>query len=399
MPYSIRHVALAAALLGAVSPLPAQKAPALFDPGTVQEIRLYLHPNDWATLQTNYLENTYYQADFVWQDQQLPAVGIRSRGRGSRNANKPGLRVDFNRFVPGQQLLGLKSIVLDNMSQDPSFVKERLSMALFARMGIPAPREAFCRLFINDRYHGLYAVVESIDKEFLKRTLGEDEGYLYEYSWSSEYYFNDLGEDPAAYVPLPFKPETHEQNPNPAALVAMVRAINHAPDESFVEEVSQYLDPRQFLTYLAVEAFIAEHDGMAGYVGMNNFYLYQMKDSARHVFISWDKDSPFWEYEQSPVWNLELNVLSRRLLERPEYRAFYFDTLQTMALESGGEENWMFQDSVFAHDLISGAVADDPNKPLGYGDFESELVYVQNFLRARTGAILQQLDELRNPTQ
>jgi spore coat protein CotH len=398
MSHSVLYVALALAALPAwAATADPQRTAELFDPNTVHEIRLYIHPNDWRTLQANFTENTYYQADFVWRDQAISSVGIRSRGRGSRDANKPGLRLDFNRYVNGQELFGLKSIILDNMAQDPSALRERLSMYLFARAGIPTPREAYCRLFINDQYWGLYSIIESIDKEFLQRTLGEDGGYLYEYSWIGEYYFQDLGDDPAGYVPLPFKPETHEDKPNPSALMAMIRTINQAPDESFEERVSEYLDPYQFLLYLAVEGFLAEHDGMTGAVGMNNFYLYQRKNSNQHVFIPWDKDSSFWEYEQPVMLNLELNVLARRLLATPKYRDYLLEYMQAIAAETGGEENWMFQESQFAYDLIRDAVENDSHKRFTYGEFEADIVYVQNFVRFRTQSMLAQLDELRKP--
>ena len=66
-----------------------------------------------------------------------------------------------------QTIAGLKSFVLDNLVQDPSMLKERLTMAFFRRMGLPAPREAHARLYINNQFSGLYAIVEAIDKGFV----------------------------------------------------------------------------------------------------------------------------------------------------------------------------------------------------------------------------------------
>ena len=68
--------------------------------------------------------------------------GVRSRGLGSRSGTKPGLRVDFDRYSSNQTFLGLKSLVLDNLTQDESGVKESVTMRLFARLGVPAPRES-----------------------------------------------------------------------------------------------------------------------------------------------------------------------------------------------------------------------------------------------------------------
>ena len=61
----------------------AQTASDFYSESEIQDIHLQVHPDDWAALKQNYLENTYYQAQFRWRDITLPSVGIRSRGSGS----------------------------------------------------------------------------------------------------------------------------------------------------------------------------------------------------------------------------------------------------------------------------------------------------------------------------
>ena len=141
---------------------------------TLQRLDLELHSADWAKLKENFQTNTYYPADMVWNGQTVRNVGIRSRGRGSRNANKPGLKIDFDRYSANQKFLGLKSLVLDNLTQDPSGIHETVSMAFYARLGIPTPRETHVRLYVRGEYIGLYALVESVDKDFLARMLRRD---------------------------------------------------------------------------------------------------------------------------------------------------------------------------------------------------------------------------------
>jgi spore coat protein CotH len=150
----------------------------LFDPTVIQELHLTVNSRDWVQLKEEFREDTYYLADVRWRDKVVRNAGIRSRGRGTRSGSKPGLRVDFNRYSAGQEFLGLKSIVLDNFLQDPSMIRERIAMLLFEEMGIRAPRETHARLFVNNEYVGLYAIVESVDKHFLERQFGEDDGYL-----------------------------------------------------------------------------------------------------------------------------------------------------------------------------------------------------------------------------
>ena len=120
------------------------------DGSVLHDIFLTINSRDWASLKEHFLDNTYYPCDFKWNGQTVRNIGIRSRGTGSRSGVKPGLRVDFNRYVTDQEFLGLKSFVLRNQTQDASNLHERLSMLLFKRMDLPASREASAKLFINN---------------------------------------------------------------------------------------------------------------------------------------------------------------------------------------------------------------------------------------------------------
>ncbi len=169
----------AAGALGHATTAVAQGVDEFFDPGTVQELRLTINSRDLRQIRENYGADTYYTADVQWRNIRVRNAGVRSRGGASRNGDKLGLRVDFDRYVGGQKFLSMKSFVLKNHWQDGSFMHEALAMAFFARMGQPASRESFCRLYINNEFQGLYSIVESVDNAYLARNLGENTGYLY----------------------------------------------------------------------------------------------------------------------------------------------------------------------------------------------------------------------------
>ena len=107
----------------------AQTTDDLFNPSRLQRLDLQLHSSDWSKLKENFQTNTFYPADIVWNGQTVRNAGIRSRGRGSRNPHKPGLKVDFDKYSANQKFLGLKSLVLDNLTQDPSGIHETVAMA------------------------------------------------------------------------------------------------------------------------------------------------------------------------------------------------------------------------------------------------------------------------------
>ena len=133
----------------------AQTSDDFFNPEVLQRVDLWMNSTDWAKLKAAFQENTYYPADVTWNGQTVRNVGIRSRGLGSRSSAKPGLRVDFDRYSDKQTFLGLKSFVLDNLTQDKSGIRETVAMRFLTRLGIPTPRETHTKLYINGTYSGL----------------------------------------------------------------------------------------------------------------------------------------------------------------------------------------------------------------------------------------------------
>src|SRR4029453_13508681 len=160
----VRALLVALALAGALPrPVAAQTGPAtpFFDDSVIHDLTITINSKDWQSLKDHWQENNYYPSDFKWQDVTVRNIGIRPRGNGSRNPVKIGLRVDFDRYTTDQKFLGMRSVILRNNTQDASNLREILSMAFFRRMGIPAPRASFARLYVNNSYVGLYTIVES----------------------------------------------------------------------------------------------------------------------------------------------------------------------------------------------------------------------------------------------
>jgi len=387
---------IALACAGLPPPACAQTAADLFDDSVLHEIRLWMHPHDWEFLKVHYLENTYYPADLQWGDEAAYDVGIRSRGLGSRSPLKPGLRVDINRYTKGQRFLGLNSFILDNAAQDPSFLREPLSMLLFRRMGFPAPREAYARLYVNNRYVGLYIIIDDITKDFLRRNFGEDDGYLYEYKWTDEYRFEYLGSDPQPYW-VKFKPVTHETKPDAAVLEEMIRLVNQASDQEFAARIGGFLEPKTLVTYLAVENYVAEFDGILGDWGMNNFYLYRRADQKRFTFIPWDKDVTMSRLDHPIDYHLDTNVLVRRLMAWPELAQTYVEALRAAALEAEGPGGWLDRRLDRAYRLVRSAALDDTAKGFSNEVFEDHVAAVREFVRNRAELILRQLEPALTP--
>lgn len=383
-----------------------------FDDTVLHEIRLAINSRDWDTLKTNYLANDYYPSDFKWGSHVVRNVGIRSRGLGSRSGVKPGLRIDFDRYTSNQKFLGLKSFVLRNNTQDQSNMHERVSMLFFRRMGMTAPREAHAQLYVNNVYSGLYTIVEAVDRAFLGKIFENDEGFLYKYDYNVDalpYYFEYKGPDPALYVPIPFKPETHESDPQPAPIVDMIRTVAEAGDAVFRAEIAQFLDLTKFIKQVAVENFLADYDGFVGNWGMNNFYLHRLQNQNLFTVIPWDKSEAF----RDPIYPIFHNIydvpdanrnrLAIRALAYSDLRNLYFDTLLECArvsaelVEATPSEvrGWMEREVDREYDQIRDAALADTEKPYTNEQFTQAVDAMRVFARQRPDFVRNEVARLR----
>lgn len=411
-----RHFAMVVAIVGllcAPGALPAvaqtdQTAP-FFDDSVVHDLYFVINNKDWQTLKDTYLDNTYYPVDFKWSGVIVRNAGIRSRGAGSRSGAKPGLRLDFDRYTQNQKFLGLKSIVLRNSTQDPSNMHERISMLLFRKLGLAAPRETYARLFINNVYSGLYTVVESIDKDFLKNTFGDNDGYLFKYDYNvtdPPYYMTYRTSNPADYVPRPFQPETNESNPKPDVIERFIWTVNNATDAAFRGAISEFVDLTNFVRHVAAEAFVAENDGFVGNWGMNNYYIYRLPNSNQFKFINWDKSEAFKDGPGYYIWHNHLdqpeanrNRLWSRVMALPDMKTLFLDTLiecvrlitEVPEGASADAAGWMRTEIDRQAQMIRAAVLADTNKPYTNDQFEAAVEAMREFAAQRPDNIRAQV--------
>ena len=328
-----------ASVLG-VSAAAAQTQDDLFNDTTLHDVHLRINERDWQTLRVNFEDDTFYPADLVWNGVTVRNVGVRQRGFGSRTASKPNLRVDMNRYASNQRFVGLTAINLDNVYSDPSMMRDPLAMKIYARLGVPAPRQAHARLFVNDEYAGVYVIVEPVDRTFISRVYGEAEadqesgGYLFEYRWIDEYDFSYMGPSLAAYVGI-FRAQTRDTSALTslyAPLEELIRTINETPRDRFGAEVGRLIDLPQLARFVGLQNCMAELDGFAGYYGANNFSLFRFRDGRPAVVIPWDADSSLYSPDMPVGYRLSTNVLTRRMMEVPALAQTYVAAVRECAM-------------------------------------------------------------------
>ena len=367
----------------------------LFDDSRVHDLWIRISDADLQRLRQNFEDNTFYRVSVEIGGARVTDVGLRSRGRATRNPAKPGFLLDFNRFTPQQEFLGLKALVLDNAWHDPSMIRERVSMQLVRRLGLAAPREAHARLHLGSarQFAGLYVMVEDIDEQFLRRNYRQDDGYLYEYDRIDGYHLEHI-EDLNEYGKR-FKPKNHEKD-TPEALFGplrdLARVVSQSSGSGLVKALEPYLDFDRFLTFVAVSNYLAVWDAFLGDLGMANFSVYRFANSTRFEFIPWDYDNTFTSDGIPPWYNVHKNALMRKVWIDPALREQYLARVLQVAESADG---WLLQEIDREYAQIRTAARADTLKYRTNQEFEDAIVSMKAFARRRLPRIREFIGQVR----
>lgn len=214
-------------------------------------------------------------------------VGVRLKGRlgSARDLNaKAALRIDLNWVSADGAIDGLENLTLNNMVQDPSYVHEWATYALFQAVGVPAPRIGYTWVRLNGQDFGLYANVETYDDVFLEQHLPPT-AHLYE-----GLYGQDFDEGIAGQL------EVDEGDPEDRSDFEAVRTaldlFASGAEPSLFEATLDRVDWPQVLRFFAVEVFTGHWDGYAP--TRNNWYAH-FDTGGTLRFLPWGVDQT-WGY-------------------------------------------------------------------------------------------------------
>lgn len=210
-------------------------------------------------------------------------VGLRLRG-GSGSfqpfSEKPAFKIDFAEYAPDARFLGLRYLVLKNMSQDDSMLDERGGLSLFAAGGVAAPRSGYAHVRVNGEYFGLYLVLEEMDtQDFVDRCFGDGTGAFYEGAETDL-----VAADVESFIVRLNGGLADPDEPIRRA----VAALDDAGSEGFDAAFATWFDDESVLRTMAVELVGGNDDGYACF--RNNYYLYQRPADGRLVMVGWGPD-------------------------------------------------------------------------------------------------------------
>lgn len=301
-------------------------------------------------------------------DTLLPNVGIRLRGNTSRNHPKKSFKIDFKEFG-APKFYGYKKFNLKAENNDPSHLRELITLETFRLGGVPAARSHHAKVFINGEYMGLYLNVEQIDDEFTQSRFGNDKGNLYKCQYGCS-----LEANGQIYDSEIFELETNKEANDRDILANFVYILNYTSDEEFKAEISKILNIETAIKYFAVEALTGHWDGYS-YL-KNNLYLYENPETGLIEVIPYDVDNSYgidwigydWATRNLADWanHNEPRPLNTRLLAVYEFRALYFQEINDL-LDNIFSAETLFPKFDFYEGLLTSSIAADTYYPKTFG--------------------------------
>ncbi len=357
-----------------------EQAQEFFDETRVPKLSISISPAEWNRLLHLYDEDNdthaYVQCKGVRIEDENRSivchnVGLRLRGNTSRRrpegwngqnhsaTNPLWRRVHFGlntrTFSDTGSFEGIRRVNLKYAKEDPTYIREHYSYDLLAKYGVwTAPMTSWCRLYFNigedvPVNYGVYLMIESIDKRYIKRRselFGGDGGWLWKCGWGANLSNTDnwrFHQDDNSSKSYPY--DLKDDNPEAFApardqLKDFITRIIRLKGDDFKEWISRVMDVDLLLKMYAANIALGHWDDY--WNNMNNYYLYfNSRDPQNYkVFmLPYDYDNTLGTSHnvgaqndsgrQDPYhWGINECPLISKILEISEFRDKYTSYLR-----------------------------------------------------------------------
>jgi hypothetical protein len=281
-------------------------------------VELRVKSEDEAVLNSTTWEKTPVGADVRIEGQESRA-DLKYAGKSSLDDFKKNFEI---RFRGADNYKGRSEIRLSSQAVDPSGLRSLLGFWAYQQGGVPASAIDPVALYLNSRYRGLYFHIENVDEQFFA-ARGISRGTTYKAILGNADFGERTLKAPDSAFDFPMEKESYAVI---IRLCELVLANGDVTDK--LEQLSRIVDARALLDYLAVSVAIKHFDGFS-----NNYYFYLDKGPGRYRVIPWDLDRILEADSVEFVPGSSVygdNHLILLLLQAPEHKKYYLETLQTL---------------------------------------------------------------------
>lgn len=367
------------------------KGESVFSTDSIHEVRLFFsQPHYWDTLVARYeAEHTEYDHDaddnakpliasVRIDGKKMDSIGVKLKSNLSYSipSDKKPIKIYFNSFVKGRTFDGLYRLNLSNEFPDPSMLRNTVAYKIYRDAGIMAPRTSFARVYVNNKYKGLYVLIEQVDKAFFSRYFKQSGGELIKALAGYLYWFAD--------DTMSFRNNYEIKTKNsPQAwirLIALAKKINTTPANVFYDSINTIFNLDSYISVFAADVVFNNWDS---YFYGQNYYIYRDSAENKYYYLAWDYNVSLNNYDMSgadysilpdgtndDLFQLPLTskVINNNTLKK-KYLNELYRINQYMSLDS--LENFIYK----MHNLIAPALKADSGKVMTMEQYEKSLTH------------------------
>lgn len=311
---------------------------------------------------------------------------ISLRGDKSKGTPKGSYLIKFEK--ESERFLDLNRLHLVAMFNDLSQMREALSQKLLSFLKVPAPRNSYLRLCLDDVYRGLYMNIEEVDQNFISDVVGKQ-------SFTSIYEGRDGSEPDAGQLKLRVGAGSAEERFDGKGYKKIAGAadskfqdfeelvnridssLTSASSPNGAETLSEIFDVDTFIKWMAVNQMIGGWDNY--YYNAKNYFLVNSGSLEKPYFhwVAIDLDNTFGisftqhDWSKSDIFDWESVKggehklpLVNLILIKPEWRKKYINTLSELVSAKspmGNTQSLLFTEISSIWKMIESSVMKESN--------------------------------------
>lgn len=383
----------------------------IFDTSKIHHIDIVL--DDKEEFLDSCLSEKYTSCSVVIDGKAMGNVAIRGKGNTSltsvhaMDSDRYSFKIEFDHYEEGKNYFGLDKLVLNNVIQDNTYMKDYLTYEMMREAGVNAPLCSYGIVTVNGEEHGLYLLLEAVEDSFLIRNYGNANGNLYKPDSSEMAGGKGNGQnfkgknsggnnavkllytddEISSYSEIFDNAKTDITDSDKKTLIECLKKISEKDD---IESVA---DTDSLIKYFAVHNFVCNGDSYTGNM-IHNYYLYE--DDGKLSMLPWDYNLAFGGFNgrdaSSQVnYSIEYENISDRpmvsfIFSDENYKQKYYDFYYDFVSKIDTEKIISETDA-----LISSYVEKDPTKFCTYEEYKEGVKTLTEFCNLRKESVLSQL--------
>ncbi|MBT4174011.1 MAG: hypothetical protein HN967_11810 [Candidatus Marinimicrobia bacterium] len=358
----------------------------LYNPYHVNELNIEFYNPDYDSILQDRWEiddKSYLLATITINGQEYDSVGVRYKGNSTfywaQETNNPKMpfNIDIDLVHDDQNINGYNKLKLSNALFDITYVKEPIGY-ITEGLYLPTSEAGYMDVSVDGEHLGLYVNVESVNRQFLSKHFGNNDGTFFK--CEPQYHYGDVyfawpslawnGSDSlhSQYqMGYELKSDSGWQD-----LIDLIYTLNFQ-----IEDIETILNVDRALWFFAASTVMPDVDAYTG-LYRHNYYLYRNTSSGQFEVIPWDKDQTFgnsiinlvleeggniqWIYRHSPFQyeGDHSRPLFSRLIDIPLYKKIYTAHIRTIIDEIYNVDYFLdFANTI--QDSIEPYASNDPN--------------------------------------